>query len=104
MAVATLPVLSREYVRVPVTAEGQDVASLKTSVVEFAFEAEKVEKPADTDWVAGSWDSDDTEAVARILVGPGGAVTLAVGSYWVWVRVTGSIERPVRQAGQLKIV
>lgn len=103
MAVATLPVLSREYVRVPVTAEGQDAAALTSLPVQFAFETDKLTQPLETDWIAGGWEPGP-EPVARVLVGPGGASALAAGTYFVWIRVTGSIERPVRQAGQLKVI
>ncbi len=103
MAVATLPALSREYVRVPVAVEGQDAAALTSLPVEFSFLVDKQAKPADNEWVLGSWEPG-ADTVARVLVGPGGTVGLTPGTYWVWVRVTGSIERPVRQAGQIKIV
>ena len=104
MAVATLPVLSREYVRVPVTAEGQDAVALRAMMVEFAFKLDKVSAPVDADWKPGTWDPSGDPATARILVGPTSSAALPSNTYFVWIRVTGSIERPVRPVGQLKIV
>lgn len=102
MAVATIPVLSREYVWVPVAAEGEDAELLTTLVVEFAFLVGKTAQPVDADWVLGDWATTTDTPTARCLIGPTAKV-LAAGTYYVWVRVTGATERPVRLTGQLKI-
>lgn len=100
---ATLPALSREYVRVPVTVEGPEANALTSLPVQLSFKVNRADRPAESDWINGSWEPG-TDPIARALVGPGTAAALAPGTYYVWIRVTGSTERPVRQAGQLKIV
>lgn len=109
MAVATIPVLSREYVWVPVTAEGDDAAALLTTTVEFAFISKTTranQQPGVNDWVAGSWSTTASSPTAQCLVGPTpSAIALAADTYIVWLRITGATERPVRQApGELKVV
>lgn len=107
MAVASIPVLSREYLWVPVTALGEEAADLTTLPVEMAFLTTKPPAdPDEVDWEAGDWSTtvpDNATAIARCLMGPGGGVELTVGTYYVWIRITGATERPVRYSGQLKI-
>lgn len=108
MAVASIPVLSKEYVWVPITAAGEDMASLTAMTVEMAFLPSPPEtaSPGSGDWKAGDWAPEtpyDYTGVARCLVGPGSSAALAVGVYYVWVRLTGATERPVRFSGQIKI-
>lgn len=49
--------------------------------------------PIDTDWIAAAWEAtpvtiDGTSYyLARMQVGPGSAITLAVGNYNVWIRI-----------------
>lgn len=62
--------------------------------------------PGPSDWHSGSWDpTGPIQWVAQCLVGPGaGGVSLSVGTYNVWVRVTDNPEIPVVEVGQLVIV
>lgn len=105
MPLLQLSSLSTEYVRVPVSAfeDGVEV-NPSPLAVEMAFPAYGVE-PAGGDWVTAEWEPGAACGgwFARCLVGPAGAVTLANGSYDVWVRVTDSPETPVRKAGPIRI-
>lgn len=99
---------SLEYVRVPVrgTAAGA-VVDPTGSTVALAF-IRGAAAPSSGDWKSATWDTDigtvPTTYRAQCLVGPGGAVTLAAGTYRVWVRVTDSAETPVKAAGHLTVV
>ncbi|SDI40717.1 hypothetical protein SAMN05421505_14917 [Sinosporangium album] len=76
-----------------------------TEPVEVAFVNPGAE-PVTGDWHPAAWDADSVTAKgadARILIGPGGEVVLADGTYDAWVRVTGPVERPVLWAGQVPI-
>ena len=103
---------SREYVYVPVQPESEDLAAVTTLPVFFAFLDDDAEPdPAEgAIWHEGSWAPEATVQrlhetyVARCLVGSGGtAVDLAVGSWNVWLRIDGAVERPVRPVGVLTI-
>jgi hypothetical protein len=92
--------LSKEYVRVPVSAKEAGVTVNPTSdEVAFAF----VQSGEPSTWYAGQWETDGTTYYARIAVGPGGSVTLVDGTYDTWVKVTDSPEIPVRKVGQVRI-
>lgn len=56
-----------------------------------------------TVWYSGSWDDDDGTYFAQCLVGPGGAVELAIEEYDVYVKVDTSPEVPVLPGGKLQI-
>lgn len=98
---ASFPSISREYVWVPVTAKGDDADQLTTLPVEMAFLADRAGEPTEDDWHAGDWAPTGT--VARCLLGPTLGVHLDAGTWWVWVRVTGAVERPARKAGPIKV-
>lgn len=94
--------LSKEYVRVPVTATEDGVpVDPTTDVVAFSFPP--VYHDPDT-WVTGEWEVAGGTTFARILVGPGGDVVLDEGTFHVWLRVTDAPEVPVKRTGQLRIV
>lgn len=98
---ATLSVLATEYVKSRVTATVGCVAYNPTGdVVEVAFPAPGV---SPTVWSVGSWETCGTTYYARILVGPAGTVTLPVGTYTMWLRITDAPEIPVMEAGTLRI-
>lgn len=101
----TLPRISREYVYVPVIElRGADRDLLTTLPVELAFMSDRTAQPADADWKSGEWDPDAAKPTARCLIGAGSVdAELTAGSWQVWVRVTGAIERPVRPAGPIKV-
>ncbi len=98
---ATIPALSREYIYVPVTVFGDDDPT--ELPVHMAFLPERSDRPVDADWAIADWDPTAITPTIRCLVGTGGTIELTPESYWVWVRITGAVERPVRQTGQLKV-
>lgn len=104
----TLYASSLEYVRVPMAAEKLGAAYDPTAdTVVMAFIAGPA-APTSGDWKTASWDTDSSAYPptyrAQCLVGPGGTVTLAAGTYVVWVKVSDSPEVPVKRAGQIKVV
>ena len=99
---ATISVLATLYVKSRVTATvGCSVYNPTGDVVEFAFPAPGV---APVTWFTGSWETcNPSTFYARILVGPTGTVTLPVGTYDMWMRITDAPEVPVMQVGTLRI-
>lgn len=101
----TQSVLSLQYVQAQVQAmvQGEPYNPTADSVA-FAFTANGVSPSM---WTAGSWDGTSPRSngtyVAQVLVGPGGAVTLPVGTYTMWLQVTDSPEIPVISVGLLTI-
>lgn len=63
--------------------------------------------PDDAGWIVGSWETDGTVSpsiyYARLLVGPFGDVTVADGTYRLWVKITHSPEVPVLEGGIVHI-
>lgn len=97
--------LSLEYVRVPVSAVAAGVAVNPTGdTVQLAF-ITPLTNPTSGDWKAGSWDTEAATGTyfAQCLIGPSGTITLAAGTYAVWVKVTDNPEIPVRMCGQILI-
>lgn len=99
---------SLEYVRVPMAAEKSGAPYNPTGdTVAMAFIAGPA-APTSGDWKTASWDTDASTYpptyYAQCLVGPGGTVTFAAGTWTVWVKVTDSPEVPVKRAGQMKVV
>lgn len=93
-------VLATEYVLVPfpLRAGGEAVDPTDPPLpVDMAFTAPGVD-PGEDDWVTASWGADGGAWLAHCLVGPEGDVTLPVGRYDVWVKVTASPEVPVELA------
>ena len=72
----------------------------------MAFTAAGVD-PVGGDYKTSSWETDATTTpntyLARCLVGPGGTVALAAGTYEVWVKITDSPEIPVLRSGTLVV-
>lgn len=67
--------------------------------VSFAF-MKTTAVPQVSDWKTGSWVQQTVSGQwkAEIEVGPLGAITLAIGEYYVWIKIvdpTETIERPV---------
>lgn len=104
LKVVTISALSTTYVRATVSAtENGQQADPTSGQVSFAFTANDV-VPASGDWNTGSWDTALTgEYLAQCLVGPSGTVTLAAGSYDVWVKVSRGVETIVDQVGFLLV-
>lgn len=79
---------STEIVRVPVAATGSDPTLYP---VRMAFLPPGVQ-PSDSDWHLAAW----VDGAAEVLVGPdGGALTLTVGPWRIWIDIDASIEHPV---------
>ncbi len=72
--------------------------------VQFAFVAKGVE-PGSGDWNVGQWDdSSGPYYTAKVLVGPlNGGVSLGVGNYVAWCKITDNPEVPVIKVGTLEI-
>lgn len=102
-----IPVVTREYYRVPVTITVAGVAIDPTSLtVEFALTATGVD-PVDADWKAGTWETipgAPSTYLARAFVGDNTTdfpLTVSVTND-LWWRVTDSPERPARLVAQLQ--
>lgn len=107
MATEKISSLSKEYVKVQVSAtEGGAPVNPTADTVEMAFKTAPT-LPAGGDWKAATWETDNAGPTpvyyARCLVGPGGTITLAAGTYDVYVRVTDSPEIPVFDVGKLVV-
>lgn len=102
-----LSTLSREYVRVQVSAtEAGSPVNPTADTVQMAVTAAGVDPT--TEWATASWETEvtatGTKYYARIQVGPSSTVgQLAVGNYEIWVKVTDNPEVPVAQVGRLAI-
>ncbi|MEU7891706.1 hypothetical protein AB0B45_02450 [Nonomuraea sp. NPDC049152] len=89
--------LSKVYLYIPI--EGAS----GTEGVEAAFTTPGVE-PIEGDWRPASWGQVSGRGrEARILIGPG-ATQLTEGTYQLWVRITGVIERPVLPTGLIDVI
>jgi hypothetical protein len=100
--------LATMYYLVPVTAAKSGAAYDPTAdPVQFAFMPTPTQVPQTSDWVSGSWDTNTASVLfpysARCLVGPSGTITLGIGTYVAYVKITDSPEVPVLIAGQLAI-
>lgn len=99
---ASMHNLSRELVWWEVTTE----QSLAGATAEVAILAAG-ETPAELDWVpANLTEEAEGEWWVSILVsgeGQGGDITLAVGDWQSWIRLSASTERLVRQPGIVTI-
>jgi hypothetical protein len=100
--------LATEYVLIPVSATKSGEPYDPTGdAVQFAFAATATYVPQDSDWVSGSWDTDPANILypysAKCLVGPAGTITLGIGTYVIYIKVTDDPEIPVLIAGQLSV-
>lgn len=94
-----LAATSTEFVHADVaaTADGDPVTLSDPPMVAFISGSAN---PTPADWHAAEWDG----GTARIMVGPeGGELTLATGSYWMWIKWTAGQETPVHRAGRVRI-
>lgn len=102
----SLPSITLEYVRIPVTASSQGLfVNPTTNTVQMAFIVGS-SAPQSGDWKTATWDQTaqpTTTYVAQCLVGPGGTITLAVGQYQVWLKLIDLPEIIERPAGVLNI-
>lgn len=103
-----ISVLSLTYVRAQVRANQSGAVVDPTGyTVQAAFTAPGT-NPVSGDWKSASWETDAVphpdRYYARCLVGPGGTVALAVGTYEMHLKITATPEIPVLTAGPLKVV
>jgi hypothetical protein len=84
--------LSKEYLLIAVIAD----VVVTDDPVAWAFTDPDVDP---TSWTSGDWEGTQ----ARILVGPGGSVTLTKGTHDVWLKVTDSPEVPIRRVAQISV-
>jgi hypothetical protein len=101
----TISSLSTVYIQIPVRAyiEGQ-AYNPSGDVVALAFMTGWT-NPASGDWHTGSWSTGEfgETYLAQLLVGPSGGLSLAVGTYSMWLKITDNPEVPVSQPGILTI-
>jgi hypothetical protein len=100
--------LSTQYVLIPVKATMAGQPYNPTSdTVQFAFAPTPAYVPQSGDWKSGSWQTDSSNILypysARCLVGPSGTVTLGIGTYIIYVRISDNPEIPVLICGQLQV-
>jgi hypothetical protein len=91
-----------EFIKVPVqvVANGLSYDPHLDTVV-MAFPARGVDPAV---WIQSAWESDGAGGwQARCLVGPGGTIQLAAGTYDVWVKITDNPEVPVLKSGLLEV-
>ena len=100
--------LSLKYYVVPVaaTAAGQPV-NPTGDPVQFAFMPTATQVPQPADLVMGSWDANPSSILypynAKCLVGPGGTITLGIGTYIVYQKTVDNPQIPFDIVGQLQI-
>lgn len=93
---------ARKYVNAVVTALDADPTTLPVTMA-FTTGGD----PQDSDWQPATWNTGaplgPNQYMAQCLVGPGGTITLAKGSYRYWVKVVSTPEIPEEPAGFLTI-
>jgi hypothetical protein len=94
-----LPKESVEYLFFPGIRAFRDLDDPTGLPVHVAFTTDRT-APADDEWKVAAWRSA-TEA--KILLGEGGVV-LEPGWYYLWVRVTGDVEKPMRLLDDLLLI
>ena len=99
-----ISVLSKDFIRVPVSAEEDGLAVDPTGdVVEMAIVTASTD-PVGGDWNTAAWETAGSIYYARLLVGPGSSFgALSAKTYDVWVKVTDSPEIPAMRAGPLQV-
>lgn len=110
MALTTIGMshLSLKYYIVPVAVSKAGAAYNPTSdTVQFAFMPTATQVPTPSDLIGGSWETNPYSLLypynAKCLVGPGGAITLGIGTYVVYQKTTDSPEIPYDIVGYLQI-
>ncbi len=94
----TISAVSKQYIRVPVTAEADPTGD----AISWAI-IDQGQEPAPSDFVAGNWQTLAGTYYARVLVGPGSSLVLARGYYEMFVQITDNPEIPVLRAGVLEV-
>lgn len=105
MLQARASTLTLNRLRVGVQVDSQGLLyDPSASTVKMAFMTTPLAEPEAGDWKDATWDVSVTgNPVAECLVGPDGAVELAKGEYYQWIKVDDSAagEIPVEQLGKL---
>jgi hypothetical protein len=106
----TIRVTSLDYLQAQVSGRESGAAVNPTgNAVAMAFPTTNIAPAAGaSDWKAATWDTDSTTTPAtyraQCLVGPGGTVELAAGTYYMFVKVTDTPEAPILPCGVVKVV
>ncbi|MFI7449556.1 hypothetical protein ACIBQX_18815 [Nonomuraea sp. NPDC049714] len=96
MAVAQIPAISVEYVKVAITGPtGVDLTELDVALAIVA----DGQIPVTDDWKVGTWIGTS----AAVLIGPGTLLPLDQGTYYVYVKITSTPEVPVLPSGSIHI-
>lgn len=107
MITERISVISLERVQAIISADSGGLPYNPTAAtVEFAFLESARANPASGDWKTGSWDTTRIGTyAAQCKVGSGGAVSLAIGEYYVWIRITdaASGETPIIPIAKLVV-
>lgn len=95
--------LSCQNLYVPVSATVAGASYNPTSdTVQMAFMPQATQVPQNADWKTSTWTTSAVNVLypysATCLIGPGGTVTLGVGTYVIYVKVAASPEVVVDQA------
>lgn len=103
--------LSKRYVVVPIRGSDDNGVINPTSLpVAMAFLPQGSQPSGLTTWYAAAWFTVTQASLApiykaKVLIGPGGGVvTLTVGSWDVWVKVTHVTETPVEKVDTIRVV
>lgn len=88
--------LSLQYVQAQVEVTSEDPYDPTGDAVTFAFTRSPLTEPADDDWTPATWTTwPGPQYWAQLLIGPGGNLQLADGTWQAWLRITDSPEVPV---------
>lgn len=96
--------LSLQYVNVPVKALTLSGAAYNPTAdtVVMAFMPQATQSPQLADWQTAIWATRSGDILnpyaACCLVGPGGTITLGIGTYIIYVKISDNPEIPVLQA------
>jgi hypothetical protein len=96
--------LSLQYVSVPLSVTTLDGAPYNPTgdTVQMAFMPTATQVPASGDWVAAVWSDNPSDLIypyaVNCLIGPGGTITLGIGTYIIYLRITDNPEVPVEIA------
>jgi hypothetical protein len=98
------------FVHVPVFADHDpttDSVAMAFTLPSLSFTDPTSLDFATADWgiIPATYDVSEKHWVAdaRCLVGPGGSITLSVGNYRIWVRITDAPEIPIIPTDSLEI-
>lgn len=102
--------LSLQYVSIPITATQLNGTSFNPTGTQvfMAFMPQATQVPQNADWMTANWATRSNDILqpyaAYCLVGPGGTITLAIGTYIVYVKIISNPETPILQSSlQLEV-